>query len=61
MTGLLVRTALVMAKEEIVHVHRKSPPPTLAITYTQSRSWTLEKQKRTLNFLGLEILWTANF
>ena len=52
-----------MAKEEIVHVDLKSPPPppTLAITYTQSRSWTLEKQKRTLNFLGLEILWTANF
>ena len=29
MTGLLVRTALVMAKEEIVHVHRKSPLPLL--------------------------------
>ena len=27
MTGLLVRAALFMAKEEIVHVDRKSPPP----------------------------------
>ena len=32
----LVRTALFVAKEEIVD--RKLPPPTLVITFTQSRS-----------------------
>ena len=39
----LVRTALFVAKEEIVD--RELGPPTLVITYTQRRSWDPLKQK----------------
>ena len=46
----LVRTVLFVAKEEIVD--RKLPPPTLVITFTQSR---------TSNFLGLGVSRTSNF
>ena len=57
MTGLLVRTARFMAKEEIVHVDRKSPLPLL-----QSHTHKIGLGPfKSLNFLGLEILRTANF
>ena len=57
MTGLLVRTARFMAKEEIVHVDRKSPLPLL-----QSHTHKIGLGPfKSLNFLGLDILRTANF